>query len=106
MNRLPKYETKKIWKFQIKEQEFKVPQYKIDCDFLKFYNYKMKFIFLLLLLTIAASQQCSTCIQYCGPDGKCLGCDTGFFLDNTGACGRFTPIEDCKTYDSQTGKCS
>lgn len=66
----------------------------------------MKLIFLLLLFAIAASQQCSTCPSQCGPNAKCLGCDFGFFLDNTGACGRFTPIEDCKTYDIQTGKCS
>jgi hypothetical protein len=66
----------------------------------------MKLIVLFVLITIVTAQSCFNCASQCGPNNRCLGCNNGFFLDNTGACGRYTPIEDCKIYDVTTGGCN
>ena len=66
----------------------------------------MKLIVLFVLISIATAQSCINCASQCGPNGRCVVCDNGFFLDNVGSCGRYTPIEDCKTYDTQTGGCA
>ncbi len=66
----------------------------------------MKLLVLLLLTSIVTAQTCFNCATQCGANGKCLGCDNGFSLDNTGTCGRYTPIEDCKIYDALAGGCS
>lgn len=65
----------------------------------------MKLIVLFALISIVTAQVCYNCASQCGQNGRCLGCDNGFYLDNTGSCGRYTPIEDCKTYDIKTGGC-
>lgn len=66
----------------------------------------MKYFVLFLLIGIVSTQGCFNCPNQCGPNNICLGCDNGFFLDNTGSCGRYTPIEDCKIYDVTTGGCN
>jgi len=65
----------------------------------------MKLIVLLILIGIAASQNCLNCANQCTRSGRCLSCDIGFNLDNTGTCGRYTPIEDCQIYDVTTRGC-
>lgn len=71
-----------------------------------FYNYIMKLIVLFVLISIVTAQSCINCPSQCAPNGRCIACLNGFSLDNTGACGRYTPIEDCKTYDIQTAGCA
>jgi hypothetical protein len=66
----------------------------------------MKYLLLFLLIGIATSQACLNCAGQCTAAGLCSGCDNGFLLDNSGTCGLYTPIEDCKIYDTITRGCS
>lgn len=59
----------------------------------------MKIFILLFLIGLVTSQQCINCpIDKC-INNKCTECTSGFFIDSTGRCGRYTPIEGCKLYD-------
>lgn len=72
----------------------------------------MKLLLLLFLVSITVAQQqqqsdCLNCQSSCDATSKkCIQCDSGFFLDNSGFCGSVQPIEQCKTYDSLTRKCA
>lgn len=65
----------------------------------------MKVILLLLIVGLVASQQCSNCLANKCINNVCKECIQDYFIDTTGSCGRYTPIEGCKIYIQTTGKC-
>ncbi len=65
----------------------------------------MKVYLLFLLIGLAFAQTCINCPADQCQNNKCISCNTGFFLDNFGTCGRYTPIEGCKFYDQINGGC-